>query len=250
MKKLLNYFLVTLVCYLVFMLVLLPVGFVINKLPLPANVQLGQVTGSLWQGKISNALIAGHYVENIQWTLQPWQLLTGKAAAQVKFGQSSNVDGISGQAAVSVSLFGQTVQARNVTLRTPVTEVIKDIRLPLPVVADGRVILTLSEFAQGAPICQRANGNISWTSARVKGLQGWINLNALDGTLSCQQGKLMVTSDANNLLGLDIAAEISGPNQLAVKGFVKPDPSLPKEVHDAMNFIGRPDDQGRYPITM
>jgi general secretion pathway protein N len=38
--------------------------------------------------------------------------------------------------------------------------------------------------------------------------------------------------------------------QFKVAGNVKPDASLPKEVHDAVKFLGRPDAQGRYPVNL
>ncbi|MDX1392558.1 MAG: type II secretion system protein N, partial [Rheinheimera sp.] len=58
---------------------------------------------------------------------------------------------------------------------------------------------------------------------------------------------VVLTTDNNNVLGLDVTAVINA-GQLQVNGTVKPDATMPKEVHQAMQFLGRPDAQGRYTI--
>jgi len=33
-------------------------------------------------------------------------------------------------------------------------------------------------------------------------------------------------------------------------GFIKPKANMPKDVHDAVKFLGRPDSQGRYKVSL
>ncbi|HEY9043661.1 MAG TPA: type II secretion system protein N, partial [Rheinheimera sp.] len=92
------------------------------------------------------------------------------------------------------------------------------------------------------------SGNASWQDARLQTPTGtWLELQNLFGELGCDNGTIVLTTDGANLLGLDIKAVLNA-EQLLVNGTLKPDASMPKEVHQAMQFLGKPDAQGRFPI--
>jgi len=120
--------------------------------------------------------------------------------------------------------------------------------LPLPVDASGNLVLDVPSFAQGQPWCKTLTGSASWQDARLQTPNAtWLDLQSLFGTLRCDNGTVVLKTDGANLLGLDIQAVINA-EQLLVDGTLKPDASMPEEVHQAMQFLGRPDEQGRYRI--
>ena len=67
--------------------------------------------------------------------------------------------------------------------------------------------------------------------------------------LSCKSGDIAILVDPDNTLGLEADATLKANFDFKVAGYVKPDASLPKDVHDAVKFLGRPDTQGRYPLN-
>ena len=114
--------------------------------------------------------------------------------------------------------------------------------------ASGELVLDVAQFSQGQPWCENLAGQASWQDARLQTPTGtWLELHSLFGDLSCNQGTVVLTTDSNNVLGLDVKAVLNA-EQLLVNGTLKPDATMPKEVHQAMQFLGRPDTQGRYTI--
>ncbi|HEX5794130.1 MAG TPA: type II secretion system protein N, partial [Rheinheimera sp.] len=136
----------------------------------------------------------------------------------------------------------------NSLIKLPVAQLIPMLPLPLPVQASGELVLDIPSFKQGQPWCKALSGNASWQDARLQTPTGtWLELQSLFGELSCADGTVVLTTDGANLLGLDIKA-VMNAEQLLVNGTLKPDASMPQEVHQAMQFLGKPDAQGRYPI--
>jgi len=80
MKPVWRYSLFGLAAYLLFMLLLFPAdrvySFFQQRAELP--VSLYQVSGSIWQGNIGSARVAGLNVDNVDWCLHPWALLLGR----------------------------------------------------------------------------------------------------------------------------------------------------------------------------
>jgi general secretion pathway protein N len=133
------------------------------------------------------------------------------------------------------------------TVRWPIGGIMQNLQLPMPVDASGAIVLNIKEFAKGEPYCASLNGAASWQQARFKSPIGWLDLRQIDATLSCEQGNLRLVTAPGNPLALAVTADVmAGRSQLA--GTLKPDASLPKEVHDAMRFVSQPDAEGRYTI--
>ena len=96
---------------------------------------------------------------------------------------------------------------------------------------------------------QSLQGEIASPNIDVQGLNGWFNIGPLGGNLSCKSGDIAILIDPDNTLGLEADATLKANFDFKVSGYVKPDATLPKDVHDAVKFLGRPDNQGRYPLN-
>jgi general secretion pathway protein N len=232
------------ISYLLFTLFLTPVSWWLKLLPLPAQLQLGAANGTLWQGEVSAAQYQQLQFDRIRWQLQGWQLLRGKLAFNLQSGslQQSSVPYLSGVA--SYGLGGAALD--NSLISLPVSSLVPLLPLPLPVDASGELVLDITQYRQGQPWCDSLTGSASWQNARLQTPTGtWLDLQQLFGTLSCDSGTVALTTDGANVLGLDIKAVVNA-EQLMVDGMLKPEPSLPEEVHQAMQFLGKPDTEGRY----
>lgn len=235
------------ISYLLFTLLLTPVSWWLKLLPLPPQLQLGATSGTLWQGEVSAAQYQQLQFDRIRWQLQGWQLLRGKLAFSLQSGslQQSNVPYLS--AVASYGLGGAALD--NSLISLPVSSLVPLLPLPLPVDASGELVLDITQYRQGQPWCTSLTGSASWQNARLQTPTGsWLDLQQLFGTLSCDSGTVALTTDGANVLGLDIKAVINA-EQLLVNGTLKPEPSLPEEVHQAMQFLGKPDAKGRYRLS-
>ena len=234
------------VSYLLFLVVLMPASWWLKLAPLPAELRLGQVNGTLWQGRIQALSYQSLELRQLQWQLSPWRLLTGQLAVQLEAGELAQME----QAYVKGQLrYGFSgLQLQDTLLRYPVRELAPLLRLPLPVGADGTLMLDIDAYQQGTPWCKSLSGQASWQQARLQPPTGWIDLQHIFASLACDEGELVLITDGQNPLGLDVTARLQAAGRFSVDGTLKPDASMPEEVHQAMQFVGSPDAEGRFRI--
>jgi general secretion pathway protein N len=251
MKKIITLLAVFLVSFMVFCIIQLPAAIALDvaKPYLPKKLEIGQTVGTVWQGQMMQVRFADEQLNNVHWDIAGWQLFTGKLNANVKFGNARERNDISGYADVSYGLFNNNIKVTDGLVRATVERAMQRLQLPLPVTAKGRVILELDEYSVGAPYCETLKGEIASPNIDVQGLNGWFNIGPLGGKLSCKSGGVAILIDPDNTLGLEADASLKANFDFKVAGYVKPDASLPKDVHDAVKFLGRPDNQGRYPLN-
>lgn len=232
--------------YVLFSLILMPASWLIKMLPMPAELKLGRVSGTVWQGEVSAVHYDSLAFDRLSWSLNGWALFSGKVQLALQSGSLQNpaLPYIKGD--VSYGFAGAALSDTMLTL--PVSQLLPMLSLPMPVDASGTLVLDVSAYQQGQPRCRALNGSASWQEARLQTPTGnWLDLQNLFGTLSCDNGTAVLSTDGENVLGLEIKA-VANAEQLLVNGTLKPSANMPQEVHQAMQFLGKPDAQGRYPI--
>lgn len=251
MKKIITLTIVFLISFIVFSVIKLPAAVALNlaKPYLPKQLETGQVFGTLWQGQLMQLRFQGEQLNNIRWDISGWSLLSGKVNANLRIGDPRERNEISGYADINYSYTSEQLKITNALLRSTVERAMQRVDLPLPVTAKGRVILELDEYTSGKPYCQALQGEIASPNIDVQGLAGWFNIGELSGQLSCKSGDVAILIEPNNRLGLEADATLKANFDFKVAGYVKPELTLPKEVHDAVKFLGRPDNRGRYPLN-
>ena len=192
----------------------------------------------------------GEQINNLSWDVSAWSLLTGQLSGNLKFGNIRDTSDISGRGDFSYGLLDQSVALTDATLRLSVERAMKRLQLPLPINAKGRVIVDLDEYNSGVPYCDTLTGEIASPNIDVQGLSGWFSIGPLSGQLSCKSGDVAVLVDPDNRLGLEADAVLKANLDFKVAGFIKPDLTLPKEVHDAVKLLFRADRDGRYPLNL
>lgn len=233
------------VAYLVFMLVLTPASVWLRLAPIPADIQIGKVQGSLWQGHLDALSRPPVYLTNVRWELELANLWRGRLGIQLQAGdiKDDKLPYLQLQGSVRPGSYA----LQQATVRWPVAAVMHNLQLPMPVDASGAIVLNIRQFETGQPYCASLDGNASWQQARFKSPIGWLDLRQIDAKLSCEQGNLRLVTQPDNPLALAVTADVmAGRYQLS--GTLKPEASMPKEVHEAMRFVSQPDAQGRYTI--
>ncbi|MFY8273787.1 type II secretion system protein N [Pseudoalteromonas sp. SSDWG2] len=250
-KKVISVVLVFVVCFLMFAIALLPasVAVQLGKDYLPKGLQMGPVSGSIWQGQVNGLRYQGQYVSKLQWDVHANALLKMQLKADFVLGNKRNSEELSANGLVTYGITNKHVQLDDTRARISLQQVLQEVTLPVPTEAKGRIFVELDNYQLGQPHCQELAGTISSADINVKGRNGWFSIGELEGDLSCVNGGVNVKVSEENLLGLQVDAGFDDRGQLAVNGFIKPDASLPKDVHDAVQFIGNQTADGRYRIN-
>lgn len=234
------------VVYLLSLLILTPAAWWLKLAPMPTELRLGLVQGTLWQGHVTAARYQSVELRAIHWQLKPWSLLTGKLVVDVQAGDLAETQQPYVKGQLSYGFSG--VRLSDTLLRYPVADLVPMLMLPLPIAADGQLMIDIEHYHQGDPWCKQLSGQASWQQARLEPPTGWIDLQHIFATLHCDEGELVLVTDGQNPLGLDVSARLLSGSHFSLDGTLKPDQSMPAEVHQAMQFVGAPDAAGRYRI--
>ena len=245
MKSALKWGSFCLVVYFIFLIVKLPAAQVLSKIPLPKGVSVSGVTGTVWEGHAQRTQANGLPIYDLNWSLSFFPLLFGQISADIKAGNIRDTDQISATGHISVA--GQRLQADDLLSYVPTNLVIGLLPLPFPIQADGRFKVQLNEVDYAAG-CQAIVGKGQWLNATYSGATGVVDLGNFDADLSCQDGNIVMDVKPPNSFGLTAKAIIPANMKFKIEGRLKPDSNLPKEVHQAAQFLGKADAQGYYPI--
>lgn len=250
-KKIILIALLFLITFVVSVVVLFPAANALqlaNKY-IPRDVQLGPATGTIWNGQINGLRVQGIFFSKAQWRIEPLALLTGKLSAHVNIGDKRTASETHAQGKVQFNLLNQGLSAESVSARINIAQAMENIQFPLPTQARGRIFVDVEQYTFGQPHCAQLVGEASSSDITVKGTQGWFDIGELESELSCKNGALNMKVEKENRLGLQIDASFNQQGQLTASGFVKPDASLPQDVHQAVQFLGNPTNDGRYRIN-
>ena len=238
-----------LVAFVVFVAIKVPAALVVNQLTLPENIKLGNVSGSLWQGRMDALQVERDVIRDISWDVNPWSLLTGKLGADVDFGNPRDKQQTSGKGYLAASITG-SLSAEDFTLRYPAKGSMEKAGIMLPGDIDGRFIVNIDNFATGEPWCSDLVGKARWNDAIVNSFDVKLPIGSLAAELGCADGNVTAKVAEKNPLGLQLDATIAAKGKVTAKGFVKPGADMPTEVHEAVKILGRADQQGRYPVSL
>ena len=249
MKKWFAYTAIFLTSYIGFLLANTPLALVTNNITLPKNIALHGVSGSIWQGEISRVIVNNNAIEKVKTVVSFWSLLSLSPSIDVTFGDAM-LSGPEGKLNLSVS--SEQLALTEVELFISASDIVKQLQLPIPLSAKGNVELSLSELviATGDQLsCSTAEGNVTWSGASVVALEENIKLGKFAAEISCNEDNLLAKVLPKNHLGLSFDGVLALATQkISGKGYLKPGAKFPSQLRSALSFLGRPDNQGRYPL--
>ncbi|OUR61824.1 general secretion pathway protein GspN [Colwellia sp. 39_35_sub15_T18] len=248
MKKKFAIAAIFLLSYLVFLIVTLPSAVVLKQITLPKQIALSGVQGTLWQTRISQLVVGELLVEQIDVQLSFWSLFTLIPKLNITFGDPL-LSGAEGQLVLSISSEEAVVTDLAIFVRA--NEVAQQLTLPLPLSAQGEVALEISEasFNLQNNQCLTAKGEVNWSKAGVVALEQNIKLGRFSAVISCEDGALALLVSPKNDLGLTFSAYVRQGGKISGTGYLQPGAKFPKALNDALPFLGRKDNQGRYRLS-
>lgn len=230
--------------YLVGLLVFLPARLVVAMAPLPEHIQLQGVQGTLWKGQAQQLQVQHKYLEQVSWDVFPLALLTGQFAADVRVGQSP-VNPVRGQAHLVASLSGQQLTLEDARFQGELGHLARWLDIPDLVPLQGEIVLGLTEFALGQPICSHLSARVGAYEVQTLIGSNWQALGDYAMQLSCSEGLVQVNMDPSNHLGLQVQGRFA-PADVDLAVTMQPTAMAPTAIHDLLKLVGRPNQQGQY----
>lgn len=239
-----------LIAFIGFLIATLPTAFVLKQFPLPKHISnhvyLAGISGTIWHTTINEAVINNTPMNNVEVRLAPWSLLRLTPQLAITFGDAFKT-GPEGYLTLELSADKATLSDVNILLGA--NEIAQQLPLPLPMIAQGDVALTLAsadiDLTQNNQ-CIRATGNGAWSKAGITALDNTVPLGRLTADISCEQGTLVLVMSPDNDLGLTFTAKINQNGTASGNGYLRPGAKFPAALNDALPFLGNPDSQGRY----
>jgi hypothetical protein len=234
--------------YLTFCLITFPAGTAYRWFT-PAELRLAGIQGTIWRGSAAIGSIGNLGIQDIEWRIRPWSLLTAAIEGHVELRRPDSF--LSADIRIGPTAFEASQVQATTTLATLAA------LLPLGDV-QGLVSVRLAELEleNGWPV--RAVGEVRLADLEVPVLAAGgsgdliplggyrITLNtgtgsALEGLFEDQGGPLQVAGSIQLLA--DRSYEISG--------LVQPRAEAPRELVQALDFFaGSPDTSGRRPFGL
>lgn len=239
-----------LVVYVVALVVMLPAK-VIYWLPLPPQVSVSQVSGSLWQGNIGALQIQGVPLTNVGWNWRVSKLLTGQLSIDVTVpaaaGNPLTVNGT-----VQAGLSGVSVD--NLRSKGDLATLLQLSNTRLPLTTRGRWSVNVDAFAVSDPgpvkWCNQLRGDAQGQDIQVLVNGVWQNLGDFPVGLSCDNsGAVGLSMNGNNSLGLAFDGTVNSQD-IRIAGTVRPNPRTPEGLAKMLQYLGQPDAQGRYRFSL
>jgi len=238
--------LVGVLVYFVFLVAYIPANWLVSIAPLPNNVVISGTEGTLWEGKAALVTVDQRQVEHVSWQLSPWGLFMGQA--NIDFSIGNRATPVSGKGSVTWSLAG--ISGNNIRLDVPDSFLLAGARLPFKTQVSGDVSLMIEVLEQGKPWCEQLSGKLFLNNTDVKNQFGAYPVGNIALGLSCLDGQLqLATDETQNTIGLTGTAILGEANLVKVSAKIKPTDTQPKDLRDALQFLGRQDSQGYYPIN-
>jgi len=214
----------------------LPANKVIGFIAKEANVDIGSISGTLWDGEVKKLSYKNRYqLQQLNWKVDWLALMSLKLQLDVKF--NDGLTGISGKGLVALGFSGWSVE--NILVDISANELLTYFSLPMNATADGRISMVIHEGSQGTPYCNMLDGNIIWRNAMVHSELGTVNLETVNIKLNCVNGELVaIQKQTSNDLVLDSTLLLKENNRYKLQGKLKAGKSLNSEVKNVLSWLG------------
>ena len=224
------------VLYILSLLLTVPATLVTRFIPENAGIQIGHVTGTVWNAQLSEVNYQNQFqLKKLTWDFDWPALLTLQLKADVKFNNGRNVLNGSGSAIYTVS--GFVLDDLKVDMQA--TELVPYLALPVPATPSGKFSLVIEHASQGAPYCSELDGYLVWHDASVETPMGNIDLASPNVDLSCKQGAVVASLKQHSpQLTTNAEIQLSEGGRYQLKGDIKGTDKLDPTILQALSWIG------------
>ena len=248
MKKKLLLILVLVLTFIISALVHLPVSVALNYAPLPAQLKLSGVSGTLWQGHANQVTWQGRNIGEVRWQLVSSKLFTGKLEAQVRFGRGSDWQ-LKGRGNVGYGLSG--AYANNLIASIPAEQVVALAPpLPVPLGISGHVELSINEWHYASPYCKTGQGQLVWNTDSVGTPLADLVIGPVVADINCQQSEITAQGkQQSEQVSAEFELVLNDKQRYQAKAWFMPQSEMPSALAEQLKWLPKPDGQGRYQFS-
>ena len=235
----------SIVFFLIIVIIKLPAGFALTFAPKINDLQIKNVSGTIWNGHASSIEWQNKVLEDINWKLNFFPLLTGNLEADLETGKNSTIQ-ITGTAGIG----GNGWFTEN--LEFSANAALIGEFYPLPADIKGEIKGKNITASQGSPWCSDLTGTIELLNPEISSpmLGQPLKLDDTKAKLNCEKGNLVANiTDKGEVLGLNVKASLGKKNYL-VEGELKPGNKFPSMFKQGLSFVAKPISAGKYKIDL
>jgi general secretion pathway protein N len=208
----------------------------------PDAVQASGLEGSAWSGSVSEASVAGLYLRDLQWHMQPLQLLTGKLALSI---EASPPQGFL-EADVAVGIGGDLTLA-NVNASLPLSAFAGIARVP-GLAGDASIQFRELRLRDRLPIVADGTLNVADLVAPM------IDASTIGGYraefITGDDAVVASIEDVNGVFDLAGSLTISADRKYQFLGKVAATEETSEKLRRQLRFLGSPNDRGQHDIRL
>lgn len=208
------------------------------------DVKLWEVSGTLWNGRAAVAQIGPRRLENVEWHVQPWALLMGRAQAATTFRTEQ------GPAEMVIGRgLGGAWHLRDVRMRLPAGVLEPVFRLG-PGQLGGRVDLALDELSFRPGEITAAEGKVTWADAAI--VAPWPTpLGGLELAVEPDNGNYRgALRDRGGMLNAQGVLTLKPDGTYQFTATLAPrDARRAPQLQNGLQILGVPQPDGRYKIS-
>tara|TARA_R110001583_G_scaffold7720_9_gene37964 strand:- start:56245 stop:56997 length:753 start_codon:yes stop_codon:yes gene_type:complete len=233
--------------YFLFLVGTIPASLIKPFIPKQTGLQFEDISGTLWNGKLSNVVYDNKYrIKELTWKMD-WLALTSlKIKANVEFNNGRKA--LLGVGAVAYSFTGVAVSDVNIDMQA--TELLPYLQLPVPVTPSGKLTLVIENGVPGDPYCQELDGYLVWHGARIDTPMGNIDLSNPNIDLSCGNGDLIASLKQNSeQLTTNASVALKKGGYFQVEGNIMGHQKLDPSILQAIAWIGPKNAKGETPFN-
>ncbi len=213
----------------------------------PNPLQGEGISGTLWQGQIERLTWQKWIFTDIEWQWSPKSLLQG----QWRYHVSLKSPSIKAQGSGGIGWDWQGGFAQDWRVFANAEGIAAKIPTPMPMQAQGSVTLLVDDYRYGSPFCQRLVADGQWQNGELSLPLGDLFLNDIRADFSCQSGTLAgVFTQTSDSLESEWRGRLAPKGQYSWQGWMKPMPALSMSWRQALSWVGKRDNEGRYQVDL
>ncbi|SHO58367.1 type II secretion system protein N [Vibrio quintilis] len=223
----------------------LPAAFVLKFVQLPRGIELVSPKGTVWQGHLQQVRWQRQSLGTVDWRVHPFDLLTGRLFASVKFGRQSDFH-IQGKGGIGASFSGKPF-LQNFHFSVPAQTIVDHAPLPVPATAEGLLDVMVKEYVFREPFCEQANADFEWKNAQLSLMAQALPLEKVSANVVCDNNRITLKGKQRSLvLRSEYSVTMDANRKYKLDGWLQPAPGFPESMEKMLQMGLRANDQGRY----
>ncbi|NTS75845.1 type II secretion system protein N [Catenovulum sp. SM1970] len=235
------------VLYLVFLIATIPAHLVVSQISVPRTVQLGMVSGTVWDGKFNAVLVNGILLKNVRWSFSPSALLTGKLGVDFKISNSRRSKHVSAEGFAYLGFSGFATDETKVNI--PAALFKQRFGLSMIDSVTGVIRIDLDHFRPDQPYCAELDGKVKWKSAELSVMNALYEVGDINLDLKCADGGIVAQVKGDEkYLSMNVEMQVPSPGQIEVNGQIKAGEMAAPLLANSLSFLGQANEEGFFPV--